>query len=187
MLFLAKLGLKLIMGNSAIPYIALNVIRALNILSIISCIIASASLLVKTATLSDSIGWYNYFDLGEKCLIIIFAMWLLATELPLRFLDSYKARKWPLLYDLSGFIPLAICLLFLGFDVLSFLAKAETNAETLGNDFYRMVQAAGFMSLVMSVINFIATFAFQSRKHGMSARMVRAYKQRPAEYVEYAA
>lgn len=169
----------MIMGNSAVPYITLNVIRVLNIISIIACIIASASLLVKTAGLTATIGWYNAFDLGEKCLIIMFAMWLLATELPLRFLDSYKVRRWPLLSYESGFIPLAICLLFLGFDVLSFLAKADTNAKTLGKDFYRMVQAAGFMTLVMVIVNIIVTFLFQKRQLGLSARQVRGFKHGP--------
>ena len=179
----ARLGLRLIMGKSGVNYIILNVVRVLNILSIIACMIASASLLVKTATLTDKIGWHNIFDLGEKVLIILFALWLLITELPLRFLDSIIARKWPLLGFDSGFFPLACCLLFLGFDVLSYLAKSETNAETIGADFYRMVQAAGFMALVMTIVNVIVSFVCKDRRRGLNARQVRAYKESYLEQI----
>lgn len=173
--FAARAGAKVIMGNSKLPYIALNVIRALNILSICACILASGSLLVKTADLTGKIGWYNYFDLGEKCLIIVFAMLVLLTEIP-RVMRGYIARNWPHFgYD-AGFCVLSSVFVFLGFDTLSFLAKEGTDSKHLGADFFRMVQAAGFIALVMSVLNLVASFVFKDRRRGLTARQVRAYK-----------
>lgn len=170
------------MGNSKIPYIILNTIRGLNILSILACIVASACLLVKTSDLTKEIGWYNFFDLGEKALIILFAMCLLVTETP-RLTRDYICRNWPAFGHGSGFIALSMSFVFLGFDVLSYLAKEDTNEKHLGADFFRMVQAAGFMALVMCPVNLIASFFLRDRRRGLTARQVRGFKPQYAETV----
>jgi len=166
---------KFIMGTTAVPYIILNIIRALNVLSILACILASASLLVKTADLTDDIGWFNVFDLAEKAMIISFALLVLATELP-KVARGYIERDWPAFGYQSGFWTLSVCLLFLGCDVMSYLTKEKTDQKHLGADFYQMVQAAGIMCILMSLVNFIATFALKDRRRCLTARQVRAFK-----------
>lgn len=160
------------MGNSKIPYIILNIIRALNILSILACELAAGSLMVKTSSLS--LGWFNVFDCAEKVLIMLFGICLLITELPKVF-TRYIAKNWPLFSPSAGFSTLALCMLFLACDVLSYLTKENSDKKHLGGDFYRMCQAAGLMTLIMSSINFIATFVLQDRRRGHTARMARDY------------
>lgn len=160
-----------------VGFFALNVIRFLNILSIIACIAASACLLVKTSNLTDNIGWYNIFDLAENCLIIVFALLLLFTELPGGLGESWLIKHW---YHLSTsahrFGVLALCLVFLGCDTLGYLAKKDTDAKHIGADFFRLVQAAGFMALVMAPINFVAGWTFNMKKsRDMTARDIRRF------------
>lgn len=169
---------KLVMGNSKIPYIILNIIRGLNILSILACELAAGSLLVKTSNLS--IGWFNIFDCAEKVLIILFGIFLLITEVP-KVLRGWVARNWPLFSHSAGFSTFSICLFFLACDVLSYLTKENADQRHLGGDFYRMCQAAGLMTLIMSAINFIATFVLADRRRGLTARQVRGIK---SEYRE---
>lgn len=178
----AKMGAKIAMGNSRIPYIFLNVIRGLNILSIMACVVASGCLLIKTSDLSKEIGWYNYFDLGEKALVILFAMCLLVTEMP-RLMREYIRKNWPAFGYESNFVALSICFVFLGFDVLSYLAKERTNEEHLGGDFFRMVQAAGFMAIVMSPVNLVASFVLRDSRRCFTARQVRGFKPQYGEAV----
>lgn len=173
---------KSVMGNSAVSYIILNVIRALNILSITASILASGSLLVKTADLTDDIGWFNVFDLAEKVLIILFALLILITELP-KLLQGYIARNWPAFSYQSGFWALGACLVFLGCDVMSYLTKEKTDKKHLGGDFYRMCQAAGMMCIVMGFINMVATLLLGDRRRGLTARQVRAFKNGAAQDV----
>lgn len=166
---------RLAMKNSKIPYIILNVVRALNILCILACMLAAGSLLVKTSTLS--LGWFNIFDLAEKVLIIVFGIVLLITETP-KVLERYIEREWPKFGKSSGFLTLGFCLLFLGCNVLSYLTKEDADKKHLGGDFYRMCQAAGLMAVIMSFVNMIATIFLQDRKSGMTAREVRGGPRR---------
>jgi len=173
---------KLIMGNAAVSYIILNVIRILNIISVTASILASGSLLVKTADLTDDIGWFNVFDLAEKVMIILLALLILITELP-RVLQGYIERKWPAFSYQSGFWALGVCLIFLGSDVMSYLTKEKTDNKHLGGDFYRMAQAAGIMCIIMGLINMIATVVLRDRRRGLTARQVRAFKNEAQDAV----
>jgi len=167
---------KSIMGNAAVSYIILNVIRGLNILSLLASIIASGCLLVKTADLTDDIGWFNVFDLAEKVMVILFALFILLTELP-KVLRGYFARNWPAFSHQSGFWALGVCLVFIGCDVMSYLCKEKTDQKHLGGDFYRMVQAAGLMCLIMAFVNMLASVLLRDRKRGLTARQARAFKK----------
>ncbi|KAK5073217.1 hypothetical protein LTR64_000371 [Lithohypha guttulata] len=165
---------KVIMGKYDIKYIVLNAIRCLNILSILACIAASGSLLAKTANLSGDIGYYNFFDLAEKCFIILLAMCVLVTEIPMvKLLRDKINTHWPHFGNNHGFFVLSACFLFLGADVLSFLAKKGTDEEHLGGHFFRLVQAAGFMALVMAIINSVASIF--GKRSGEPARRVRSW------------
>lgn len=177
MLFL----LKLIMTNRA-PFFILNTIRALNILSILAAILASVTLLLKTANLTSKIGYFNIFDLIEKVFIILFAIFILLTEAPiLPILSRLFESQCPCFAKRGGFLVLSGCLAFIGCDTLSYLAKAQTDEKTLGGDFYRMVQAAGCMCIIMAMVNVPATFVFKVRKAGLSARQVRGLKKEKPE------
>lgn len=158
------------MGNSKIPYIILNVIRALNVLSILASGIATGSLLVKTANVT--VAWFNVFDLAAKAFVIMFCIALLITELP-KILRGWVNRNWPAFGDSSGFLTLGICMTFLGCTVLSYLTKEDADEKHLGGDFYRMCQAAGLMTIIIGHINVVATLVLQDRRRGLTARQVR--------------
>ncbi|KAJ9659857.1 hypothetical protein H2198_002926 [Neophaeococcomyces mojaviensis] len=161
------------MGNSSVGYIVLNAIRALNIVSLLACTLAAGSLMVKTSDLHTSL--FNLFDAAEKVLIILICLFLLLAETP-RLLRSYFARNWPLFSHSSGFFTFSLALLFIGVDVLSWLTKEKTDEKHLGGDFYRMVLAAGIMTILMSAINIIASIFCRDRKKGLTARQVRGFK-----------
>lgn len=166
---------KFIMGSTAINRIILNVIRGLNIVSLLASIIASGCLLVKTADLTDDIGWFNVFDLAEKAMVILFALFILLTELP-KVLRGYFARNWPCFSHQAGFWALGVCLVFIGCDVMSYLCKEKTDEKHLGGDFYRMIQAAGILCLILAFSNMLASVLLRDRRRGLTARQVRAFK-----------
>lgn len=161
------------MLSAKVSFIILNVIRVLNIISILASELATTSLLVKTATVTTS--WFNVFDLAAKAFIILFGIFLLVTELP-KILRGWINRHWPAFGTTSGFLTLGVTLTFLGCIVLSYLTKEDADEKHLGGDFYRMCQAAGLMTLIMGSINIIATLLLQDRRRGLTARQVRATK-----------
>lgn len=173
---IARFAAKFIMGNSAVAFTILNVFRAINILTILGCMFASVAIIIKTSDLTEKIGWFNIADLAEKVLIILFALFLLLTELP-KVLSSYFARQWPSFSNYSGFFALSVAMLFLGIDVLSYLTKESTDEKHLGGDIYRVVQAAGVMCVIMAVVNVVATLVFKDRKRGLTARDVRSTRK----------
>lgn len=164
---------KSVMVKSKIPHIILNVIRALNSLAIIASATATGSLLVKTANVT--VAWFNIFDLAAKAFIILFATFLLVTELP-KVLRGWINRNWPAFGNTSGFLSLGVCLTFLGCIVLSYLTKEDADEKHLGGDYYRLCEAAGLMTIIMGHINLVATLVLRDRRRGLSARQVRATK-----------
>lgn len=171
---------KLVMGNSKVPFIILNMIRGLNILTLLACELATGSLLVKTS--NPSVGWFNLFDAAEKALMMLFGMFLLYSEIP-KLPRGWINRNWPLFGNSAGFSAFAACLYFMACDVLSYLTKAGVDKKHIGGDFYRMCQAAGLMTLVVASINLIATFTLQDKRRGLTARQVRGIRNNYQEEV----
>ncbi|KAI4201602.1 MAG: hypothetical protein LQ346_002139 [Caloplaca aetnensis] len=150
-------------------FVILNVIRAMNIVSLIAVIVASFSMLVKTFIVSK----FFFFDAVSHVITAFLSMFLLLTETPL--FRSYFARNWPLLSPTHGFVTLGILMAILGVSVLGNLNKEATSQASLGTAYWRIVIASGILVLIMGVANVFASYIFRIKKMGVTARQVRAY------------
>ncbi|PYH41831.1 uncharacterized protein BP01DRAFT_376739 [Aspergillus saccharolyticus JOP 1030-1] len=150
-------------------YVILNAIRIINIIVFLDIIAASAVLLVKISLLTS----FFFFEAVSRVATAGVSIFLIISELPI--LRDYFDRDWPLLGQESGFVTLAIAMLILGVGVLGDLNTKATSQESLGMPFWRLVLSAGILSMIMSVINVVASFVFSDRDIGVSARHVRLY------------
>jgi hypothetical protein len=147
-------------------YVVLNVIRVMNIISLLAVIAASSVMLVKTFIVSR----FFFFDACGHVIEIVVsckfanskgetfpltqAAFLILTELPI--FKKYFARNWPLFSHKSGFVMLGCAMLLIGNGLLGNLNKPATSQKNLGLPFWRIVIAAGVIVIVMGVVNIFA-------------------------------
>lgn len=150
-------------------YIILNVLRAFNIISLLTVVVASWVMLVMTVKTSN----FFFFDGVSHFITSSIALFLIVSELTL--FKSYFARYWPLLSIESGFVFLGMSMIVLGFNILGNLNKSATSVSTLGLPLWRIVIASGILSALMGLFNIVATFVFCDSVQGITGRQVRSH------------
>ncbi|PVH80686.1 hypothetical protein DL98DRAFT_654612 [Cadophora sp. DSE1049] len=150
-------------------YITLNVIRALNIISLLLVVVASWIMLVMTVKTSS----FFFFDGVSHFITSTIGLFLVVSELTL--FRSYFARHWPMLSPDAGFVFLGLAMIVLGFNILGNLNKAATSVENLGLPMWRIVIASGILTAIMGFFNIIATYVFCDSKLGITGRQVRSH------------
>lgn len=156
--------------NTAAPgYIILNLIRACNIVCLLSCLASSVVMLVKTFVISK----FFFFDATSHIITGILAIMLVITETSL--FRKWFMHNWPLLSVSSGFVALGLFMLALGTLILGNLNKEATSEDSLGTSCWQLLIASGIVTSIFGLINIVANYLFRKKKLGVSARMVRAY------------
>ncbi|TVY58381.1 hypothetical protein LSUE1_G009110 [Lachnellula suecica] len=150
-------------------YITLNVIRVLNVISLLLVAIASWVMLVMTVKTSN----FFFFDGVSHFITSVVACFLVVSECNL--LTGYFAKNWPNLGPDAGFVCLGLSMIILGFNILGNLNKGATSVENLGLPLWRVVIAAGILSSLIGLFNIIATYIFSNSKLGISGRQVRGH------------
>lgn len=150
-------------------YITLNVVRVLNIISLLLVAAANWIMLIKTVENSH----FFFFDAVSHFITATISLFLIVSELSL-FL-SYFESNWPLLSSQSGFVFLGLSMMMLGVNTLGNLNKPATSVENLGLPFWRIVISAGILVSVIGAFNIIATIVFCDSKEGISGRQVRSH------------
>ncbi|KAG4431291.1 hypothetical protein IFR05_013235 [Cadophora sp. M221] len=150
-------------------YITLNVIRALNIISLLLAVVASWIMLVMTVKTSS----FFFFDGVSHFITSSIGIFLVVSEVTL--FRSYFARHWPMLSPDSGFVFLGLAMIVLGFNILGNLNKAATSVENLGLPMWRIVIASGILTAIMGFFNIVATYVFCDSKLGITGRQVRSH------------
>jgi hypothetical protein len=155
-------------------YIILNVIRVFNIISLLTVVAASWVMLVMTVKTS-SVGspprlclWpcahqvqFFFFDGVSHFITNAIGLFLVVSELNL--FKSYFSKYWPLLSSESGFVPLGLAMIILGFNILGHLNKDATSVEKLGLPLWRLVIASGILTSIMGFGNIIAVSQIQPK------------------------
>ncbi|CZR59694.1 uncharacterized protein PAC_09588 [Phialocephala subalpina] len=149
-------------------YITLNVIRVLNIISLLLVAIGSWIMLVMTVKTSS----FYLFDGVSHFITSVISIFLIVSEL--NVFRSYFARDWPLLSSEHGFVFLGTSMFALGFNILGNLNKPATSIEKLGLPLWRVVIAGGILTSIMGFFNVVATFVFCDSKLGITGRQVRS-------------
>lgn len=150
-------------------YITLNVIRVLNIISLLLVVVASWIMLVMTVKTSN----FFFFDGVSHFITSSIGLFLIVSECSL--FRSYFARNWPMLSPECGFVFLGMSMIVLGFNILGNLNKGATSVQNLGLPMWRVVIAGGIMTSLMGLFNIIATFVFCDSKLGITGRQVRTH------------
>ena len=150
-------------------YIILNVIRVLNVISLLTVAVASWVMLVMTVKTSN----FFFFDGVSHFITSIIAIFLIVSEVTL--FQSYFAKNWPMLSIKSGFVFLGMSMIILGFNILGNLNKSATSVNNLGLPLWRIVIASGILSSLMGLFNIIATFVFCDSARGITGRQVRSH------------
>ena len=149
-------------------YVILNVIRAMNVISLLAVIAASMVMLVKGFVVSK----FFFFDAVSHLITAILAsksprslflnshtlttitVFLIISETPL--FRSYFARNFPLLSFSSGFVFLGLLMTILGVFILGNLNKQATSQSSLGLSFWRIVISSGIVVLILGFVNIFA-------------------------------
>ncbi|ERT00027.1 uncharacterized protein SPSK_09506 [Sporothrix schenckii 1099-18] len=160
-------------GNTklrGIGYRALNVLRPCNIIALIAIVAASWVMIV----ISGVTGQFFFFDAITHVFTSSIAIFLILTEIQWGFLKRYFERSWPAFSDRHGFLWLGLAMVVLGCDMLGNLNKPVFSIKNIGLPLWRLIMAAGILSLTFGFFNFVATIIFRDGPSGLTARMIRA-------------
>ncbi|CAK7202932.1 hypothetical protein SEUCBS139899_005659 [Sporothrix eucalyptigena] len=167
-----------------IGYKVLNVLRPCNIIALISVIAASWVMIV----LSGVTGQFFFFDAITHVFTSSVGIFLILTEIQWGFFKRYFERSWPVFSDRHGLLWLGIAMIALGCDMLGNLNKPVFSSKNLGLPLWRLIMAAGILSITFGFFNFIATVIFRDGPSGLTARMIRTdgnladANQNPSEF-----
>jgi hypothetical protein len=150
-------------------YIILNIIRALNIIALLSVVAASVVMLVKTFVVSK----FFFFDATTHVVTAFTSLFLVVSECSL--FRGYFARNWPLLSPSHGFVTLGAAMIILGLNMLGNMNKEATSQESLGLPFWRLLLASGILGIIIGTFNIIASYIFRDSSRGITARRVRSH------------
>ncbi|KAJ4294545.1 hypothetical protein N0V90_008236 [Kalmusia sp. IMI 367209] len=150
-------------------YIILNVLRAINIITLSSVVASSVVMLVKTFIVSK----FFFFDATSHVVTALVGMFLVISECSL--FRGYFARNWPLLSPSHGFVGLGCSTMVLGFNMLGNMNKQATSQESLGMPFWRLLVASGILAIVIGFFNVVASFVFRDKARHITARRVRSH------------
>ncbi|KAK3304539.1 uncharacterized protein B0T15DRAFT_494991 [Chaetomium strumarium] len=141
-----------------IGHVALNVLRALNLIGLTAVMLASMAMPV----LSGLKGHAFFFDAVTHVLVFIFSAFLFYSELPLpsRFKEWYR-RNWPVLGPDHSLAWLGLGMIFIGFQVLGDLVKPAYTIDTIGLAWWRAILAAGILSLTFGFFNIVGSIVFR--------------------------
>ncbi|PQE26296.1 Structure-specific endonuclease subunit slx4 protein [Rutstroemia sp. NJR-2017a BBW] len=148
-------------------FIILNVLRVMNIISLLDVVVASWIMLIMTVKTSN----FFFFDGVSHFISSAIGLFLIASELSL--FRTYFATYWPTLSPYNGFTFLGIAMIALGFNILGNLNKAATSVQTLGLPMWRVVISSGVLSSVMGLFNIIASYVFSEKNR--TARQIRSH------------
>ncbi|KAJ4267322.1 hypothetical protein NW762_003426 [Fusarium torreyae] len=148
--------------------IILQVLRAITIISLLTATAGCWMLIIKIDTSS---GWF-FFDALSLTFTSSAAVFFIVSELP--FCKNYFLQNWPVFSDEHGLTWLGLGLLLIGSNILGKLHQPWNSAEKLGLPFWRLVIAAGVLTITSGVLNIICSFIFRDGANNINARMVRA-------------
>ncbi|KAK2803968.1 hypothetical protein FQN50_006772 [Emmonsiellopsis sp. PD_5] len=166
-------------GSLAGPgYVILNILRVMNIISLLAIIAASGVMLAKTLIETN----FFFFDSFMHVAVAAISGLLICTEL--NFLANYFNRNWPLYGQDSGFVTFGATMGLLGISTLGSLNTKATSQESLGLAFWRTVLGAGIVAIIFGILSIVVSFIFRDRSIGVTARHVRAHGAVAAQEVD---
>lgn len=155
----------------------LNVLRACNIVALLSVAVSSMVLVIKT----DMITNFFIFQAVAHCITCGVALLLILSELPQPgFVKEFYRNNWPTFCTLDisnrghSLAWLGVWMLAMGIWVLGSL-NAENLIDKLSFPLWRLTLASGILAIVFSCFNFIVSIIFRDSPRNITVRMIREH------------
>ncbi|EOO00013.1 hypothetical protein UCRPA7_4456 [Phaeoacremonium minimum UCRPA7] len=147
--------------------VVLNILRCFNIIGLLTVVAASWIMIVMTGVKNN----FFFFDAAAHFFTSSVAVFLLISEVNL--FKNYFARNWPVLSMEHSFTWLGVAMIIMGCQVLGNLNKPSASIDNLGLPMWRLVLAAGILSITFGFFNLVSSLIYRDGKNGITARMVR--------------
>ena len=149
-------------------HLILNALRALTLVALLAVMVASWIMVV----FSGITGQLFFFDMISHIFLFFIAVFLSISEVGL--FKKFYTRNWPVLSPSHSLAWLGVAMIMVGCDVLGNLNKQVYSISNLGLPIWRMVLAAGILSIIFGFLNIIVSIIFRDGKNGINARQIRS-------------
>lgn len=155
----------------------LQVLRACNIIALLSVAAASIVMVIKT----DVQNSFFFFQAFSHLITAGIALLLIVSELPQpRLVRDFFRQNWPT-FSTVDFCNRGHSLAWLGVWMVSMGAwvlgslNGDNLVDKLTLPLWRLTLGAGILALVFGFFNFVVSVLFRNGTHGITARMVREH------------
>ncbi|KAK0704987.1 hypothetical protein B0H67DRAFT_649377 [Lasiosphaeris hirsuta] len=149
-------------------HLILNALRALTIIGLAVVMVSCWAMIV----LSGITHHFDFFDTISHFFIFAIAVFLVVSELNL--FKNYFAENWPVLSPSHSLAWLGLAMVIMGCQLFGDLIKPAYTIGNLGLPMWRLVLAAGILSITFGFFNMIASVIFRDGKNGITARQIRS-------------
>jgi hypothetical protein len=147
----------------------LNVFRVFNVISLVTNMCAIWAMIVMTGMTNN----FFFFDAASHFFVFSINLFLTASEMQFWKLSVYFDNVWPVFGESHSFVWLGVAMIATGCDTLGNLNKPQFSIQALGLPIWRLVLAAGILSITFGLANIILSLVFRDGKNGITARMIR--------------
>lgn len=155
----------------------LQVLRACNVLALLSVAMSSMIMVVKTNIVTN----FFIFQAISHTITAGVATMLLISELPQpRFLANFYRNNWPIFSTVDAcnrghsLAWLGVWMIAMGIWVMGSL-NAQNLIDDLSFPLWRLTLASGILAFVFGLFNLIVSLIFRNSAHGITARMIREH------------
>jgi len=148
----------------------LNFLRILNLVALFLNMAAAWVLIVRTAMT----GRFYFFDAVTHFWIFTINVFLTFSELQFGWVKRYFTNNWPVFGPDHGFVWFGVGLIMIACDLLGNLNKEQFDESNLTQPLWRLVLAAGIVSMFVGFTNLVTSFVFRDGENGITARMIRS-------------
>jgi hypothetical protein len=155
----------------------LQILRACNIVALLSVSAASIVMVVKT----DVNNSFFFFSAFSHLVTALIALILIVSEVPQpRFVRDFFRNNWPTFSTVDAcnrghsLAWLGVWMVSMGAWVLGSL-NGDKMLEKLTLPLWRLTLAAGILAIVFGMFNFLVSVLFRNGSHGITARMIREH------------
>ncbi|KAL2019455.1 hypothetical protein VTK56DRAFT_9660 [Thermocarpiscus australiensis] len=151
-------------------HLILNALRALTLIGLAVVMTASWAMIA----LSGINHRFDFFDSITHFFVFTIAIFLFLSEINLKFFRGWYMKNWPVLGPEHSLAWLGMALVIMGCDIMADLVKPAYSIDTIGLAWWRVILAAGILSLTFGFFNILASIIFRDPERRITARRIRS-------------
>ncbi|KXX75995.1 hypothetical protein MMYC01_206923 [Madurella mycetomatis] len=156
-----------VMGSG---HLALNALRVLTLITL-GVMMASSWIMIAFSGINHH---FQFFDAATHFFVFAICVVLVLSELNLKFTRNWFEINWPGLSPGHSLVWLGAVLIVIGCQIMGDLVKPAYTIETIGLTFWRVILAAGILSITFGFFNIIASIIYRDSSRGIYARGIRS-------------